>query len=122
MTSSEPIAHRPRLTIARVVMIVVALGGCAASAGAPAADVRWYRYALDLRSGDTRYVASLEPTVSEGRRYRVETDARGRTTRVATFIGTKKIAEIAYRFGDGARGAWGALSRPPISSVAFRKP
>lgn len=103
MTAIERLAQRPSLTIARFVMIVVGLGGCVARAGGPAEDVRWYRYALDLRSGETRYVTPLEPTVVDGRRYRVDTDARGRMTRVATFVGTKKVAEIAYGFGGVER-------------------
>ena len=107
MTALARVAQRPSLTIARVVLIVVGLGGCVAPAGGPAADVRWYRYALELRSGDTRYVTPLEPTVVDGRRYRVDTDARGRTTRVATFVGPRKVAEVAYRFGGGERWARG---------------
>jgi hypothetical protein len=66
-------------------------------------DVRWYRYGLELRSGDTRYVDPLDPGVVEGRRYRVEADAGGRVVRVATFIGRSKVAEIRYHFeGAGA--------------------
>jgi hypothetical protein len=53
----------------------------------------------------------------EGRRYRVEADARGRIVRVATFIGPSKVAEIRYRFdgvGPDANGydAWAADGEP----------
>jgi hypothetical protein len=56
----------------------------------------------------------------EGRRYRVEADARGRIVRVATFIGPSKVAEIRYRFagaGPDANGydAWAADGEPTRS-------
>jgi hypothetical protein len=64
--------------------------------------VQWYRHALELRSGDTRYVEPLAPSATDGRRYRVETDRQGRLRRVGTFIGARQVAEVVYHF-DGTR-------------------
>jgi hypothetical protein len=107
----QPPRRRPG--IPALAILVVGLGACATAAGGDAVDVRWYRYGLELRSGDTRYVDPLDSAVVEGRRYRVEAAARGRIVRVATFIGPSKVAEIRYRFdgaGPDANGydAWAA--------------
>jgi hypothetical protein len=74
--AAQPPRRRPG--IPTLAILVFGLGACASAAGRDAVDVRWYRYGLELPSGDTRYVDPLDPAVMEGRRYRVETDARGR--------------------------------------------
>jgi hypothetical protein len=82
--------HR-RPGVSTLAILALGVGACATAGGPDAVDVRWYRYGLELRSGDTRYVDALDPAVVEGRRYRVEADARGRIVRVATFIGPGKV-------------------------------
>jgi hypothetical protein len=69
--------------------------------------VQWYRYALALHSGETRFVEPLEPGRADGRRFRVTRDSRGRITRVATFVGSSRVAEVAYRYRGVSRWARG---------------
>ena len=99
MATIGRLGHRPAMTIACLSTVVLGLGGCL-TAGVAASNVSWYRYVLELRSGDLRYVEPLGPAVIEGRRYRVETDGRGRITHAVTFIGARPVAEVAYHF-DG---------------------
>lgn len=66
-------------------------------------EVRSYRYSLDTRSGDSQYVGQIPSgTAAGGRRFEVETDARGRITRVASFRDGRKISETIYRFNGDA--------------------
>lgn len=87
-------------------MVVLALSACATSPRVEE-DVQWYRYALALRSGETRFVEPLESRRADGRRFRVTRDSRGRITRVATFVGSSRVAEIAYRYRGVSRWSRG---------------
>src|SRR5438874_11783802 len=63
------------------------------------AEVRYFRYELTLRSGETLHVSPLAPA-ADGRRHEVETDSAGRIVRVAEFHGTRKVDEVFYRFAS----------------------
>jgi hypothetical protein len=89
--------------MSRLLILLCGLAAVFAGADVAAAEVRWYRYALDVQTGDTIYVEPLAPAVN-GRRYRVETDGGDRVVRVATFIDARQVSEVIYRFAPG--GAW----------------
>ena len=119
MATIGRLAHRPAMTIACLSTVVLGLGGCL-TAGVAASDVSWYRYVLELRSGDLRYVEPLGPAVVEGRRYRVETDGRGRITRAVTFIGARRwprspTTSTGSAMGQGYDPGTPTASRPRAS-------
>ena len=84
--------------VALVVVALALLNSTVASA-----EVRSYRHSVDTRSGDAQYVDQIPSgTVAGGHRFEVETDERGRITRVATFRDGRKISETIYRFNGDA--------------------
>jgi hypothetical protein len=87
--------------MSRLLILVCGLVAVVAGAGIADAEVRWYRYALDMRTGDTVYVEPLEPAVVKGRRYRVETDGGDRVVRVAIFVDVHQVAEVVYHLAPG---------------------
>jgi len=65
--------------------------------------LRNYRYRLSTRSQESKFANEISPTaLVGGTRYEVETDARGRTTRVAVMRNDQKLSEILYRFATEA--------------------
>ena len=107
MATIGRLAHRPAMTIACLSTVVLGLGG-SLTAGVAASDDSWYRYVLELRSGDLRYVEPLGPAVVEGRRYRVQ-EAR------YAYDGQPIFTLVYGRLADGrvvrsvARGPDGAV-------------
>ena len=87
--------------MSRLLILVCGLVAVVAGADIADAEVRWYRYALDMRTGDTVYVEPLEPAVVKGRRYRVETDGADRVARVAIFVDVQQVAEVVYHLAPG---------------------
>ena len=84
--------------VALVVVALALLNSTVASA-----EVRSYRHSVDTRSGDAQYVDQIPSgTVAGGHRFEVETDERGRITRVATLRDGRKISETIYRFNGDA--------------------
>lgn len=68
------------------------------------AEVRLYHYSLDTISGDPLFADEISNGARElGRVFEVETDADGRTLRVATFRDGRKTEETFYTFLGNAK-------------------
>jgi YD repeat-containing protein len=88
--------------VAAIAAFAMALG---ASTGAGAqVTIRNYRYKLSMRSQEAAFAAEIASTVgARGTRYEVETDALGRTTRIAVMRGGQKLSETIFRFAADAK-------------------
>lgn len=72
--------------------------------GTPSSTIRSYRYELFTRSQESKFASEISPTARVGvRRYEVETDTQGRTTRVAVIRDGQTLSEKLYRFATGAK-------------------
>jgi hypothetical protein len=81
--------------------LVVAMGACTASAQV---SIHNYRYRLSTRSHEPGFALEL-PSIAGvgGTRYEVETDAQGRTTRIAVTRNSQKLSETLFRFAADAK-------------------
>jgi hypothetical protein len=66
------------------------------------AEVRSYRYELNLRSGDSRFAGEIKRNVSQGPRFDVEQDSRGRTLNITEYQNGNKVGRRVFHFEGGA--------------------
>ncbi|HEV2494337.1 MAG TPA: hypothetical protein VG204_14825 [Terriglobia bacterium] len=88
------------------IPFVVFLAAISASVAAAQANVRYYRYALSLRSQETTYSVEV-PEGAHGHHFEVETDAQGRIVRAASIRYGQKEGEILYHFAGDSKLADG---------------
>jgi len=70
----------------------------------PSSTVHTYRYELLTRSQESKFANETSPAAGAvGKLYEVETDAQGRTTRVAVIRNGQRLSEVSYRFASGAK-------------------
>src|SRR5580700_7271666 len=76
----------------------------AASAASAQVSVRNYRYKLSNRSQEQQFAAEILSAIPlKQTHYEVETDAQGRTTRIAEVRGGDKLSETRYSFEGDAK-------------------
>lgn len=86
------------------IVICLVCGASLFAQSSPSSTIHSYRHELSTRSQEPTFADEISPADRvSGTTYEVETDAQGRTTKVAVIRHGQKLSERYYRFATGAK-------------------